>query len=280
MNTNSVRGLPVHKRFLYWIEEREHIREERAAGHNPPWTDDEILQTYKFCNVRRMDDYVSRWLLYNWYEPYYNHKNMVLACVLARHFNEPNVLGLIGFPEKWQPTRWLRTIQRFRETGGKPFRSAYIIRACKEYPDKAWMVIDQTCRTFRQFPLKVDRSSLRVTTERLLEYHNIGSFMAGQIACDLRWAMQGDWDDVYAWAAVGPGSRRGVNRLLEEEVKSPMSQEEFLEHLTDISQLVRDNLPEIYSRLEAIDIQNCLCEFDKYERALWGEGKPKCLYRA
>jgi len=36
-------------------------------------------------------------------------------------------------------------------------------------------------------------------------------------------------------------------------------------------------MPTICDRLEAIDYQNCLCEFDKYERALQG-GRPKRNY--
>lgn len=31
-------------------------------------------------------------------------------------------------------------------------------------------------------------------------------------------------------------------------------------------------------RLSAQDLQNCLCEFDKYERVRLGEGRPKQLY--
>jgi hypothetical protein len=32
-------------------------------------------------------------------------------------------------------------------------------------------------------------------------------------------------------------------------------------------------------RLSAQDLQNCLCEFDKFERVRLGEGKPKRRFR-
>jgi len=49
--------------------------------------------------------------------------------------------------------------------------------------------------------------------------------------------------------------------------------------LENATELLQCNLPQLLTqRLEAIDYQNCLCEWDKYERALWGEGKPKQLY--
>jgi hypothetical protein len=31
--------------------------------------------------------------------------------------------------------------------------------------------------------------------------------------------------------------------------------------------------------MHAQDLQNCLCEFDKYERARLGEGTPKQIYK-
>jgi hypothetical protein len=41
----------------------------------------------------------------------------------------------------------------------------------------------------------------------------------------------------------------------------------------------RKHLPmSITKRLEAIDWQNCCCEYDKYSRTLFGEGRPKQRY--
>jgi hypothetical protein len=36
--------------------------------------------------------------------------------------------------------------------------------------------------------------------------------------------------------------------------------------------------PDDYPPLHAQDVQNCLCEFDKYERVRLGEGKPRSTY--
>ncbi len=53
------------KPLLYFVHEREFIRLKKIAGSEPPYTDDPILGTYRFCNVRRADDRVSRWLTQN-----------------------------------------------------------------------------------------------------------------------------------------------------------------------------------------------------------------------
>jgi len=80
MKIEQVKKLDVQERWLYWIKEREKIRLAKDAGDSKPWTDDVILQSYRFCNVRRMDDKVSQWLLNNWYKPYRGHPHMLKAC--------------------------------------------------------------------------------------------------------------------------------------------------------------------------------------------------------
>lgn len=82
------------------------------------------------------------------------------------------------------------------------------------------------------------------------------------------------------WAPLGPGSCRGLNRLYGFAAKTPQKEEEFKGMLSDTIETLRESLPqEISERLEAHDYQNCCCEFSKFEKALWGEGRPKQLYR-
>ena len=103
MLTSQAKDLTRAELFLYWIKERESVRRKKEVGKSKPWTDDEILQSYRFCNVRRMDDKVSKWLLENWYRPFYDHQNILLACSLGRFFNQPSTLERLGFPVDWHP---------------------------------------------------------------------------------------------------------------------------------------------------------------------------------
>ena len=103
--------------------------------------------------------------------------------------------------------------------------------------------------------------------------------MAGQVVADLRCAIKGDWKDKCEWAPMGPGSKRGMNRLRSRPVNQPLSQEQFLGELRSLILLCSSKLPVvIHRRMEAIDFQNCLCEYDKYSRTLEGTGRPKQLY--
>ena len=49
--------------FYDYINERHAIYLKRFIGEPFPWTDDEILQTYSFCNVYRELDKVMVWIV-------------------------------------------------------------------------------------------------------------------------------------------------------------------------------------------------------------------------
>jgi hypothetical protein len=124
-----------------------------------------------------------------------------------------------------------------------------------------------------------DRTTMKGAWEKIVKSFGMGSFMAGQIVADLRWALDGRWRDRLTWAPVGPGSTRGMNRLMGYILNRTYRQEVFEELLSFFIGKCDRLLPfSITSRLEAHDYQNCLCEFDKYERVLRGEGKPKQKY--
>lgn len=279
MKIEQVKKMSPLDRLVYWIQERESIRRKKSLKVFPPYTDDEILQKYRFCNVVRMDDKVSRWLYTNWYKPEKNHTNMVVATALARHFNLPSVFINIGFPFRWNPEYIKETVRDMKSSGKRVFNAAYMVRGIGT-SDKTEMVVDRVCQPLVDNPPQIDTSSMRKSVESLLPYWGFSSFMAGQVVADLRWALTGIWKDRNTWAPIGPGSLRGMNQLMGREKNKPLKQEQFLQELQQlISEGTARIEPEITKRMEAIDWQNVLCETDKYNRVLTGEGKPKQLYR-
>jgi hypothetical protein len=280
----AVRKLSPLRRLAYWMQSRESIRLGRKAGQEAPWTDDPILARYRFCNVRRMDDRVSRWLLHNWYEPHYGHKNALLACALARLINLPESLIQVGYPVHWRPERIRKALYRIREAGknghGRVFNGAYIISAGGSSGSKIDSVIDRCLQPLVDDPPEIDTYSMENSWTALRRYKGFGSFMAGQVIADLRWASGGLWADKLCWAPLGPGSRRGMNRLHGRLLNQGLNQKTFTEELnkliTDLEQHLSRRMA---CGLEAIDYQNCLCEFDKYERTLWEGRRPKAVYK-
>ena len=278
MLIEQVKSLSPLGRLLYWIEERESIRQKKESGEPKPWTDDTILQTYKFTCIRRMNDRVSKWLMEHWYKPNFNHKNMLVACALARHFNLPAALKEIGFPKVWNPVRIKRLLRAKKARGENIFSGAYMVRGV-ETVDKTEMVVTKVCQPLVDNPPKIDTNSMQRSVEALLPYWGFSSFMAGQVIADMRWAVKGNWADAKTWAPIGPGSLRGMNRLHSRPTKQPLKQEQFLVELQELIKMCQKKLPKsITQRLEAIDYQNCCCEYTGYEKVLWGEGRKKQRY--
>jgi hypothetical protein len=278
----EVRQLPPLGRLLWWIGEREAIRLRRLAGQPGPWTAFEVLRGNSFCNVRRMDDRTSRWLFEHWYEPHRDHPNLLLACVLARRlFNYIEILDEIGFPDRWDPAR-VKAIVRERMAAGKKVEYvAYVIPpapgAARGTP-KHEGLLDLVLQPLVDNPPRLDTSSMLACVEALVDRKNgFGYFTAGQVVADLRWGMSGSWADKDVWAPQGPGSTEGLRRLAGqtgEAAGADMPRDEFERRFARVLAEVRRRLSaELNDRLEAIDVQNCLCEFAKFEQLLEGTRK-------
>jgi hypothetical protein len=265
------------ERLLAFAVEREAIRLRRAAGQPKPWTDDPILRAYRFCNVRREDDAVTQWIRVNWREPYAGDEDLWFGMCVARFVNWPETLEEIGWPVPWEPDRFLRVMARRKEYGEKVYSSAYMVRGGAPGVDKA---VFQAQDIFG--PLWAARERLRPKASDTLnswhmllaQFYGLGSFLAAQVVADVKYTeplrSAGDW---FTFAASGPGSRRGLNRTLGHAVNAPWTEEEWRLALKRLQVWFNEHWP--HEPLHAQDCQNCLCEFDKMERARLGEGRPR-----
>lgn len=273
----------VQKLFYHWITEREKCRVGREQNLPKPWTTDPILQSYRFCNVRREDDKVTKWIRVNWREPFDGHPNMAFAMCFARLFNLPDTLQAIGFPTTppsmfgmWKEEVRAR-LHRRREDGLKLFNGAYIVSTNGRSMDKVDYLLDIVLSPiwYKLRPTKEDET-LESYHAALMEFDGMGSFMAGQVIADLKYTRvlcnALDWD---SWAPIGPGSRRGLNRYHGRPISAAIGTKQVLEELAVLQYAVQQRCG---LALPVHDIQNCCCEYDKYVRVVTGEGKPKSLY--
>lgn len=277
----------TQKLFLYWIKERESIRVKKEAGLPKPWTDDPIFQTYKFCNVEREKDTVSIWIKENWIDPYRDHPNLWFAMIVARLFNWPPTLDLIGFPtmdfEILKPL-WRDQLKKYRELDNKVFTGAYLVSTNGIKMDKIDYILDRVLTPiwergrapYENSVAFARQETLEEYWNHLLQFDGLGSFMAGQVVADLKFTPllenASDWWD---WAPLGPGSIRGLNRYHGRPVDKPLRQDRGLKEIREQQKLIED---ELYWLLPAHNIQNCNCEFDKYIRVKNGEGRPRSTY--
>jgi hypothetical protein len=98
--------------------------------------------------------------------------------------------------------------------------------------------------------------------------------MAAQVIADIKpYGLLKTAADWFTFAASGPGSRRGLNRVLNRSVDSPWDEGAWRHELAGLHKAVLPYLQDMPS-LDAQNLQNCLCEFDKYDRARLGQASP------
>lgn len=266
--------------MFYWVREREKARQNKEAGKLKPWSLDPIIQTVRFCNIRRMDDKVSKWLIEHWYLPNVPQKQLLANAAMARLINWPDSLSIMAkhkLNKKWNKEKAGPVLREIRASG-KLFTGAYIINGLSGQ-DKVTTVIDQFQEAY-EHPFLVDPSSMERTHKQLQQLSGIGSFISGQIVADLRHVWEGSWVDKLSWAPLGPGSRRGIAWLLGwdgiEQLKS-LPVEEFQMYMAGLMQEFKRRVPKIFAerQLEMHDLQNCLCETDKFLRIKHSTGRGK-----
>ena len=245
----------------YWISERESIRRQHDAGATKPWTQDKVLQSYRFCNVHREDDLVTRWIRNNWRLPYMNHPNMVGAMAMARLVNWPDTLSAIGFPEEWDRDQFIKVIRDRKARGEKSWTGAYMVTAEMGTlsPSKE-VSVAKTLDWF--FEDTWDLDTCQQAWEDFQGAPRVGSFIAAQIVADLKHtSVLSSAADKDTFCAPGPGSMNGLNWLMGKSMHTNWSQPEFQKVVNELRDLVSDVEP-----MDAQDMQNVMCEIFKYQR--------------
>lgn len=269
--------------FVNFIKRRERHREAKDHGWGKYYNrrHDPIIDEYRFCNVRRNDDRVTKWVFKELMFPNVAEDHLWFMLTVARLFNNEPTLRAIGdmiLPFKPEPMR--RTLHKRAAAGEKNFNAAYIVSTNGRSMDKVDYVIDLVLKPLweRRKPISqmMCGPSLDVAHQTLMAEQGIGSFMAAQVLADLKYAHPTRWHDFHTFAASGPGSKRGLNRVMGYDTDSPWREEHFRKVLLELRDATNMRLE--MEALTAQDVQNCLCEFDKYERARLGEGRPKQKY--
>lgn len=315
--------------FFAYARERHAIRLRRAAGQPRPWTRDQILRENRFCCVFREDDKTTTWFRENVRDPLFDEPEVLLATVVFRMFNRIEI-GEAIFSQKSMFSKGGTAFEEFLEKGdvrvlrraiksfvpsGPYTTGAYIISSPPGYSklDGVLEIIRRFTKTSCEKPLcgnadwrcgalwllkNPRKQSLRCVWEWLRQFDYLGKFHSYEIATDLRrTALLESASDADAWASVGPGARRGLNRIRGRKRErdgrgawgSPISEEQALFEMRELLEKSRDQrhwpmdvvttgLPgrlADWPRWEMREVEHTLCEFDKYERVRLGEGKPK-----
>jgi hypothetical protein len=275
---------PEVERLCAFIRERQAIYLRRAEGAPKPWTTDPILRRYRFCNIYREQDTVTQWIKDNWRNPHSDEPDLWFAMLVARTFNWPNTLHYIGWPVPWRPKRVDAQVGKLLVQGAKVYTGAYVVPMNGRTGIKHKYLIESIfnpawARRKDVRPRAGD--SLADFNARLQTLFGLGGFNGAQVICDVKYARHSPlWvaHDWLTWAASGPGSRRGLNRVLGRAVAASWREAEWLAALTELRVEVNAALKKDKIELHAQDLQNVCCEWDKYLRVKLGQGRPRATY--
>jgi hypothetical protein len=277
------------KPLLEFMRARHAIYLARAAGKpQAEWTADPIFRKYRFCNVYRELDTVTQWVREHIRKPYAEHPNLWFMLALARQINLPETLQELMNGGAWPVRTWdpglARDIMLARQARGeKLYTSAYMLnahgRGPKDPADKAFftcfLVLQQAWDDRRKIAAAFAGPSMQAAWASLLPHHGWGGFTAYEVVCDARYTRYGArWRDINRWAHAGPGAVRGLNRLHGRPLKTPLKQIQALEEMQALMISMNANW-EHKPVLELREIEHSLCEYDKYQRVLLGEGAPR-----
>lgn len=271
----------VYDLYWYFAYERQNIFWKKLNGEEAPWTNDPILQEFKFCNSYRVNDRVSQYLLKNviYNGKKYSDEDMLFRIILFKLFNKESTWELLlsNFNDitlkNFDINKYSEVLEQAISSGIKIYNDAYISCANKAFGydrkhDNHLALLNKM--------FNVDRMQNRIILCKTMEeafniiksYPLIGDFMAYQLVTDINYSTVVLWQED-EFTVAGPGSLRGIKKCFIE--KGTMSNEDIIsymyEHQEEEFKRLNLNFKRIGNRpLQLIDCQNIFCELDKYCR--------------
>lgn len=284
--------------FFEYARKRFAIHLARDVEGRPgPWTDDPILQSYRFCNVHREDDKVTRWFRENIRGPLAQDNAVLLATVAFRWFNriESGEVMIHRYPADLTngkfngPALKRGLLEKYPK--GPWTTGAYMIKtpAGMNKIDGLVWCIENVAKDSEHLAARMrgEEVTLEGAWEVLREYPYLGDFMAYEVVTDLRHtSLLENAPDVLTWANPGPGAARGLARVLGLPLDafnrhSAKDRATLIAGMRDLLELSKcqEYWPQEWPKWELREVEHTLCEYDKWQRARLGEGRPKQIFR-
>lgn len=271
----------VYDLYWYFAYERQNIFWKKLNNYPAPWTEDPILQTYKFCNSYRVNDRVSQYLLKNviYSKKTYSKENMLFRIILFKLFNKESTWELLidNFNDitldDFKPKEYSKVLENAISNDKKIYNDAYISCANKAFGynrkhDNHLALLN------KMFNIdKIQNKILKCKTMEeafniIKSYPLIGNFMAYQLVTDINYSDIVNWQE-NEFTVAGPGSLRGIKKCFID--KGKYTNEDIIRYMyehqdQEFKRLGLDFKKIGNRKLQLIDCQNIFCELDKYCR--------------
>lgn len=266
----------------YWrfATERQNIFFSRLNGRSQPWSDDEILNKYKFTNVYRAADRVSQYLI----RDVISHGSqqpdeLFFRILLFKIFNRigtweflQSELGEITLKD-YSFGRYDQLLSEVMNQQSPIYSAAYIMASGRSFFGNAkkhqnhLRLIELMIR--ESVPAKLQECrDMGQAYKLLLSYPSIGEFLSYQFVTDMNYSSLIDFTEM-EFVKAGPGAKDGIRKCFTD--LGDYSFEGIIEMVADQQEreFERLGLPfrNLFGRrMQLIDCQNVFCEVDKYSR--------------
>lgn len=282
MNSAPVPRKGIYELYWRFAAKRQRAFERRVTGQPSPWSNDPILQEYKFCNVYRAADRVSQYMIREvcYHDEPCTPEDRLFQIVAFRTFSKIETWrGLRHFLGRYPTLNDLgdgsfgEGLDRLKLKNGGLYTGAFILCASDAYGQS--LKHRNHVELFRHMFLKnelgtrlLESPSLRHIYDELHGYPLIGDFMAYQIAIDLNYSALVNFSE-NEFTQAGPGALRGIKKCFADlgDYTTTEIVIWMVEHQEE--EFSRLGLPfhGLWGRpLHAIDCQGLFCETDKYCR--------------
>src|SRR6266446_1160115 len=132
----------IYDLYWYFAAERQRIFAKRWRGEPGPWTDDPILQMYKFCNVYRAADRVSQYMIRNvcYHEEPCSDEDRLFQIMAFRTFSKNETweavrehLGRYPNLKDLADGAFTKALEYARDKNGTIYTNAFILCAANAY---------------------------------------------------------------------------------------------------------------------------------------------------
>lgn len=271
--------------FWRFATARQEVFFARVNGQKQPWTNDPILQTFKFTNAYRASDRVSQFLIREVISKGSQAPDeLFFRIILFKLFNKIETWQLlcenVNFPslETYSYRLYDEVLSAAMARGVSIYSAAYIMASGAamfglERKHQGHLRLIEMMLTKRIPELIFESRSMKQGFQILRDIPLIGDFLAYQLITDLNYSNLTNYSEM-EFTMPGPGARDGIRKCFSD--LGGLSESAIIFHMANIQDREFDRLGLNFKRLwgrelQLIDIQNLFCEVDKYCRVFHPE---------
>lgn len=286
MNLKELRPTKVYDAYWDFAYKRQEVFFNRYNNMPAPWTDDSIIQKYKFTNVYRAADRVSQYLIKNviYSKKDYSPEDIMFRILFYKTFNKIETwdymekkLGDISY-RLFNKDLYDNLLDELLNKKIPIYSAAYIMPSGKSsfgYEKKHKNNLELLDYMMRDgVTVKVAKAkSLQEIYSLLLNYPMLGKFLAFQYVIDINYSELCDYSEM-SFVVAGPGAKRGIRKCFENA--DYYSEEDIIRFVCERQEQEFKERGLIFKslfgrKMQLIDCQNLFCEIDKYARVAYPE---------